>query len=40
MVENGLDATKYIQLNPAKDLLIICKAPSLVDCYGPFRRLP
>ena len=38
--EVGLDATKYIQLNPAKDLLIICKTPSLQACYGPLKRLP
>ncbi len=38
--ESGLDATKFIQLNPAKNLLIICKTPSLEACYGPLRRLP
>ena len=38
--EAGLDATKFIQLNPAKDLLIICKTPSLEACYGPLKRLP
>lgn len=38
--EIGLDATKFIQLNPTKDLLIICKIPSLEACYGPLRRLP
>ena len=38
--EIGLDATKFIQLNPTKDLLIICKTPSLKACYGPLQRLP
>lgn len=38
--EIGLDATKFIQLNPAKDRLIICKTPSLQACYGPLQRLP
>lgn len=38
--ENGLDATKYIQLNPAKTMMIICKTPSLEACYGPLQRLP
>lgn len=41
MVEEiGLDAVKFIQLNPAKDQMIVCKTPSLQACYGPFRRLP
>lgn len=40
MDETGLDATKFIQLNPAKDRLIICKTPSLQACYGPLQRLP
>ena len=38
--EIGLDTIKYIQINPAKDLLIICKTASLQACYGPLRRLP
>lgn len=38
--EIGLDATKFIQLNPSKDRLIICKTPSLQACYGPLQRLP
>ena len=38
--ETGLDATKFIQLNPAKDRLIICKTASLQACYGPLLRLP
>ena len=38
--EVGLDVTKFIQLNPSKDLLIICKAPNLEACYGPLKRLP
>lgn len=38
--EVGVDVTKFIQLNPAKDLLIICKAANLEACYGPLKRLP
>lgn len=38
--ETGLDATKFIQLNPAKDKMIICKTASLQACYGPLQRLP
>ena len=38
--EIGLDTTRYIQINPAKDQLIICKTASLQACYGPLRRLP
>jgi hypothetical protein len=38
--EAGLDATKFIQLNPARDKLIVCKTASLQACYGPLQRLP
>jgi len=38
--EIGLNATKFVQLNPARDRLIICKTPSLQACYGPLQRLP
>lgn len=38
--EIGLDETKYIQLNPTKNQMIICKTASLQACYGPLRRLP
>ena len=38
--EAGLDASRFIQLNPAKDRLIICKTTSLQACYGPLQRLP
>jgi hypothetical protein len=38
--ESGLDATRFVQLNPAKDQMIICKAASLQACYGPLQRLP
>lgn len=38
--EEGLLATRYIQLNPAKDRLIVCKSATLAQCYGPFKREP
>ena len=38
--ETGLDVTKFIQLNPTLDQLIICKTASLQACYGPLRRSP
>lgn len=38
--EMGLDTVKFIQLNPTRDRLIICKTPSLQACYGPLQRLP
>jgi hypothetical protein len=38
--EAGLEARRFIQLNPAKDRLIICKTASLQACYGPLQRLP
>ena len=38
--EDGLEATRFIQLNPAKDRLIVCKSASLAECYGPLKREP
>lgn len=38
--EEGLQATRFIQLNPAKDRLIVCKSASLAECYGPLKREP
>ena len=38
--EAGLYATKFIQLNPLRDQLIICKTPSLGACYGPLLLVP
>ena len=38
--EIGVETTRYIQINPAKDRLIICKTASFLACYGPLRRLP
>ena len=38
--EAGLDTTKFIQFNPAKDRMIICRSASLQACYGPLQRLP
>lgn len=31
-------ATRFIQLSPAKDRLIVCKTASLLACYGPLKR--
>ena len=36
--EEGLQATRFIQLNPAKDRLIVCKTASLTACYGPLTK--
>lgn len=38
--EEGFETIKFIQFNPAKDQLIVCKTPSLAACYGPLKRLP
>ena len=38
--EDGMEATRFIQLNPAKDRLIVCKSASLAECYGPLKREP
>ena len=38
--ELGLDETRYVQLNPAKNQMIICKTASLQACYGPLQRSP
>ena len=40
MDEEGFEATRFIQLNPAKDRLIVCKSASLAQCYGPLQREP
>jgi hypothetical protein len=40
MDEEGLEVTRYIQLNPARDRLIVCKSASLAECYGPLKREP
>ena len=40
VVETGLETVKFIQLNPAKDQMIVCKTPSLQACYGPLKRMP
>jgi len=38
--EEVFEATRFIQLNPAKDRLIVCKTASLAECYGPLKREP
>jgi hypothetical protein len=38
--DEGLEATRFIQLNPDKDRLIVCKTASLAQCFGPFKREP
>lgn len=38
--EAGDGATKFIQFNPAKNRLIICKNASVTQCYGPLQRMP
>ena len=40
MDEEGFESTRFIQLNPAKDSLIVCKSASLAECYGPLKREP
>ena len=36
--EQGQELARFIQLNPAKDRLLICKTASLAECYGPLKR--
>lgn len=38
--EAGLDGTRFVQLNPAKNRMIICRSANLQACYGPLQRLP
>ena len=38
--QEGMEAIRFIQLNPAKDRLIVCKTASLAECYGPLKRQP
>jgi hypothetical protein len=37
--ETGTQNVKFIQLSPAKDRLIVCKAESLDACFGPLGRI-
>lgn len=36
--DDDTTATRFIQLSPAKDRLIVCKTASLLACYGPLKR--
>ena len=36
--DDEITVTRFIQLSPAKDRLIVCKTDSLVACYGPLKR--
>ncbi len=36
----GIVNTRFIQFSPAKDRMLVCKAPSLEACFGPLRRQP
>ena len=38
--DDDLEATRFIQLSPAKDRLIVCKTATLAACYGPLKREP
>lgn len=33
-------AVRFIQFNPQKDFLIVCRTESLTACYGPLQRVP
>lgn len=35
---SGAPVTRFIQLSPKKDQLIVCKEESLKGCFGPLRR--
>ena len=32
--------TRFIQFNPKRDQIIICKAESLAACFGPLKKVP
>ena len=36
--DDVLEATRFIQLSPTKDRLIVCKTAALAACYGPLKR--
>ena len=36
----GEPVTRFIQLSPRKDQLIVCREESLKACFGPLKRLP
>ena len=35
----GEPVIRFIQLSPKRDLLIVCKAESLKECFGPLKRM-
>lgn len=37
--QDGEVATRYIQFNPARNRLVVCKAESLAACFGPLDRI-
>ncbi|MES2910520.1 MAG: hypothetical protein V4718_03975 [Pseudomonadota bacterium] len=36
----GLVNTRFIQFSPTRDLMLICKTPTLEACFGPLKRQP
>lgn len=36
----GMVNTRFIQFSPARDRMLVCKAPSLEACFGPLVRQP
>lgn len=37
---SGDSVTRFIQLSPKRDQMIVCKEESLKACFGPLKRLP
>lgn len=35
----GEPVIRFIQFSPKRDLLIVCKAESLKECFGPLKRM-
>ena len=38
--DTGLVNIRFVQFSPARDLLLMCKEPSLAACFGPLKRQP
>ncbi len=38
--DTGIVNIRFVQFSPARDLMLICREPSLAACFGPLRRQP
>ena len=38
--DSGVVNIRFVQFSPARDLILICREPSLAACFGPLRHKP